>query len=351
MASDVTLDSAQPPRVLLLMESAASGGVASMARLLQANLHRAGWQVQTCHCDAAPTDCLQAARHADVLLASNNFRPTYVAWLLGLLLGKPVVAWVHGPVSEVLEQARAHPFKRLWLRWLYNRRMLWVTVSRSSRESFLRLLDRRLDASVLVVPNAIDTPTPAPTRLTHPIRPATSSAPVRLACIGRLSSEKRPELLLQMLHLLPENFHLSFIGDGPDRDRLETAGRDLLAQGRLLFTGHLPCDPSLYQQFDLTLLASIYEGCPLVVLESLSAGVPCVAVPNAAMLEMYGENAAVLLAAQPSAQALATCVLQVLSVPRERVETAMHKVLRHHRIEDFLQHWQAILLDAARHES
>lgn len=336
------------PRVLLLQEDQATGGVNTMARLLGEALLQEGWPVAARALKQKRwRELLAAARASDVLLASHNFRPAYVAWLLGLLLGKPVVVWVHGPLQEVLAQARASWLKQAWLRFFYRRITRLVFVSNACRASFLAFMggplpDRQHGP---VIPNAV-----SPAFAPQPAPPAPPQAPQpwELACIGRLSPEKQPLLLLEMLRLLPHNYRLTFVGDGPLRAELLAAGADLLDCNRLSLAGARAHDGTLYRPWQVTLLASRYEGCPLAVLESFASGVPCVATPTAAAREMMGTQAAFMLAQDSSARALADAVLEVTARPPEATQAAMAQVLARYRWQDFVRRWQDVLREAAR---
>ena len=335
------------PRVLLLQEDQASGGVSTIASTLRDALRQDGWQItvlalnQRNWCQRA-----LAVKQSDVILASHNFKPAYVAWALGLLLHKPVVVWVHGPVQEVLQQAQASSVKRVWLRWLYRRLARWVFVSQASRDSFESFMRSPLGAQqrVAVIPNAV-----VPMAL-HDDSPRSGDVPsgrVQLAFIGRLSAEKRPQLLLDMLRLLPSHFTLTLVGDGLLRDELRHVGADLLANGRLTLAGQHAHGPALYTPWRLTLLASCYEGCPMMLLESFTMGVPCVGVPIAALREVVGVDAPYLLAQDATAQALADTVLAVCAMPPHQMQADMARVLARHQVQEFTQAWQAVLQEVA----
>ena len=333
------------PRVLLLQEDQARGGVSTIGATLCQGLRHQHWQVETLalnHCGWRAR--WLAARRCDVLLASHNFKPAYVAWVLGKLARKPVVVWVHGPLQEVLAQAQATSGKRAWLRWLYRALPHLVFVSQSSRDSFERFLQGPKPGAV-VIPNAV-----AQDAFGRGQQPTAEAEPgtVRLAFVGRLSAEKRPALLLEALRLLPSRFQLTLVGDGPMRDELRHGAADLLASGRLSLAGAQPHGPGLYAPWDVTLLASSYEGCPMTLLESFAAGVPCVGVPIAALQEVLGDDAPDLLAREASAQALADAVLAVCAMPRERLQADMARVLARHRMDDFVQRWQDLLQRVAR---
>lgn len=336
------------PRVLLLQEDQATGGVATIANTLCQALQRQGWPITALALNLCGwRQRLAAARHCDVILASHNFRPAYVAWALGLLLRKPVVVWVHGPLQEVLAQAQASTLKRGWLRWLYRRVPRFVFVSRASRDSFERFMNRPMAAHRrgVVIPNAVTLPAPA---ADTPPPDSVAAADPQLAYIGRLSPEKQPALLLDMLRLLPARFRLTLVGDGPLRDTLQQTGADLLACGRLTLAGPQPHGPGLYAPWHLTLLPSRYEGCPMTLLESFATGVPCVGLPMPALQEILGDDAAYLLARDHSAQALANAVQAVCALPRHQLQADMARVLARHQEKDFVQRWQAVLQEAAR---
>jgi glycosyltransferase involved in cell wall biosynthesis len=342
------LSQAVIPDVLLLQEDSATGGVNTMIGTLLTALNQDG---ERAHAMLLQTsgwlERFRAARKCEVILASNNFRPAYVAWVLSTLARKPAVIWVHGPVNEVLLQARASLLRRILLRSFYRRMRRLVFVSEASFKSYLRFMGRAApgNQSVSVIPNAVsqtDSPHAAPMR-----QPDTTGT-VELAYIGRLAEEKRPGLLLEMLRLLPARFRLSMVGDGPLGKALQTQGRDLIAEGRLAFLGPQAHGPALYLPWHLTLLASRYEGCPMTLLESFAAGVPCAATPIAAVTELLGAEGACMLSADASPQAMAEAVQRVLLIQPEVLRRAMTEILSRHRVQAFVQRWQDVLAEAHR---
>lgn len=336
------------PRVLLLQEDNATGGITTMANTLSLALREEGWHITPLLLTPGHwRDWLTAARGCDVLVASHNFRPSYVAWLLSLLLAKPVVVWVHGPLQEVLTQARASAFKRAWLKFLYRRIPRFVFVSQATCDSFMRFMGVPLSPHQRshIISNAV-----SQAHLQQPSSPppSQSETPWELAYIGRLSAEKQPLMLLDMLRLLPAKYRLTLVGDGPLRETVLDAGADLLSSGRLTLAGAQAHGLELYRPWQLTLLASLYEGCPMTLLESFVAGVPCVALPIPATQEILGTEAAFMLARDASVQALADAVRRVLALSHQETTTAMALVLARHRLKDFVQRWQDVLREATR---
>lgn len=330
------------PRVLLLLESRATGGVTTIASRLAQELRKRAWCVnEVVIRDCTPVALWAAVRGCDVVLASHNFSPAYVGWILAQLARKPLVVWFHGPVDEVLTQAGVTPSKRSALRWFYRRLPVCVFVSRASKSSLEVLLGPPARGRHYVVPNAV-------AQCSALAATERSCGPhVELAFVGRLSEEKRPLLLLEAMRLLPDRFRLSMVGDGPLRSRVEDAGADLLAAKRLALLGERSVDAAAYTRWHFTLLASSYEGCPMSLLESLAVGIPCVALPIPALREVLAEHAPSLLAGGMSAHDLAEAVLRIEQIPRPELETQMAAVLREHRTETFIERWQAILVRAA----
>lgn len=333
------------PHVALLQENQAAGGVRVISQLLCQGLRQQGWTVTALALNQTRwLDLLRQSARADVLLAGHNFKPAYVAWLIGRLLRKPVVVWVHGPLDQVLDQARANGLKRAWLRWLYRQLPCLVFVSQAAQAAFLRFMQTPLAQPGLhVIANTVGDHWHA---ASQPL-PRPASGTVRLACVGRLSAEKQPGLVLQALRLLPPRFTLTLVGDGPLRAELAQHGADLLATQRLQLAGHADHGPALYQGFHLSVLASRYEGFALTFLESLACGVACVALPIAALQEMVADDAPYLLAADHSAQALADAIERVCALPGEQVQADMARIVKRYKAQDFLQRWQSLLQSEA----
>ncbi len=333
-------------RHVLMLQELGWGGVATMCLTLQQALGEANWQVTALPWRQThwPT-LVQAAKQHDVILASHNFGPTYCGAALKALSGKPLVSWVHGPLQDVLKEARASVLKKTWLRLLYRQVDHFVSVSRTTENSllgFVKQLHRTQRSHV--VPNAM-APMPAgqPIHVHAGHGGESGIPPLLLGYVGRLSAEKRPGLLLDTLRFLPDEAQLGIVGDGPLHRHLAHQGMDLLMQGRLHFLGKHPSGASLYTPWDITLLTSRFEGCPMTALESLACGVPCVALPIPALRELFDRDAPYLLARGDAPVALAEAVMTVLSLPPEQVKTDMARIVARHNLPAFTQAWQEVL--------
>ncbi|RYF06884.1 MAG: glycosyltransferase [Comamonadaceae bacterium] len=320
------------------------GGVATVVESLTAGLRQSGCHVS--HSSSSPAEwktLLAAVRQSNVMLATHNFRPAYVAWALGVLLRKPVVVWFHGPLSEVLAQAGTSRSKRQWLRWLYRRAIHLVFVSHSSKRSFdlfMEGLPMQRESEAVIVNALLPRPETAPPS-------PRDDGTVHVGYVGRLSPEKNPHLLIEMMRSLPARFRLTLLGDGPLRGELEDASYDLAQAGRIRFLGYQQDSAAFYATQDLTVLTSLYEGCPMAMLESLQAGVPCVGVPIPSLQEMTQEHAPYLLAKDNTASALADAVFATLNYPSEQRTLDLQQILIGYRHADFVLRWHQLLVNAA----
>ncbi|WP_089956821.1 glycosyltransferase [Limnohabitans sp. 2KL-3] len=337
-----------PRQVLLLTEESGVGGVQTTLHWLESGLTARGWQVTRLPVRRGRPSlwaCWQAARRAQVLVASNNFRPAYAAVALAWLARRPSVVWVHGPLHEVLQQAEASRLKTAWLRTVYRRASQLVCASQTSCDSLLRVMadarcatlqHLRVIRNPAVLPGAGQDDAAMPTT-------TSASEVIALGFVGRLSPEKQPLQLLPMLLLLPAACQLHVVGDGELMGAMRSAGQDLLTHGRLHLHGQQTVSAQTYQAWRATVLCSRYEGYPMTALESLACGVPCVSTPIPAMQEMLGTQAPLWLAHDDSPAALAQAVQRCLAqAPADR-QVAIDLLQQQHRLETFVQAWDQVL--------
>jgi glycosyltransferase involved in cell wall biosynthesis len=331
-------------QVLLLTEESGVGGVQTTLHWLESGLAERGWQVSRLPVRQGRPSlwaCWQAARRAQVLVASNNFWPAYVAVVLAGLARRPSVVWVHGPVHEVLQQAGASHLKTGWLRRVYRGASHLVCASQTSCDSLVRVVAGvgcAAPVNVSVIRNPAVLPGAGQDDAAMP-----ANEVMALGFVGRLSPEKQPLQLLSMLRLMPLACQLHVVGDGELMDVMRSAGQDLLAQGRLQLLGQQTVTAQTYRTWRATVLCSRYEGYPMTALESLACGVPCVSTPIPAMQEMLGTQAPLWLACDESPSALAEAVQRCLAQPVADRLAAIDRLQGQHRLENFVQAWDQLL--------
>lgn len=330
--------------VLFVNDNRSLGGVGQVSLQIARGLQERGWHVDHLNLGnrAGTWERLTRVERArGVLLATQNFSTAYIACALAAISRRPWVMCVHGPVTHVLEAARPHALKRALMRFTYRRAPVIACSSRASLDSLNAFCP--IDATrqkVSVIGN-----TAAP-RFFHEPAPVQAPPSRRLGFVGRLSAEKRPEVLIEMLKLLPADYRLEIVGTGPLAPRLVEQGREEIASGRLHFAGQQEVTAATYRRWDATLLASAYEGYPLVLLESLASGVPVVSTPIAPAVEMLGEHAPSMLARDATPQALSESVRALFAKDREAIAREIAAVNALHDPSAFADAWDRLLTEA-----
>lgn len=103
---------------------------------------------------------------------------------------------------------------------------------------------------------------------------------IRFITVGRLAKIKNQMLLLaacKKMLINSSNFHLSFVGDGPEMDNLVKYCNENGLQDNVSFFGFRTDVVALLQENDVFLLSSKYEGISIALLESMSLSMPSIA--------------------------------------------------------------------------
>lgn len=123
--------------------------------------------------------------------------------------------------------------------------------------------------------------------------------------IGRLTPAKGFDRLLGLLSSSPPQVKVLFIGDGPERSRLESLAERLTVSDQVRFIGFQANPWSILARSRGLIMMSRWEGLPNVALEALACGVPVYGLESVDGLGEIQEQAAqgaVLLA--PNSQEL-----------------------------------------------
>ncbi|MCC7233213.1 MAG: glycosyltransferase [Bacteroidia bacterium] len=99
---------------------------------------------------------------------------------------------------------------------------------------------------------------------------------------GRLSPEKDFSTLITAFSMVVKSTpaRLIIAGEGPERNMLELLTERLGCRESVTFPGYVGDMQSLYQEADVFVLSSRYEGLPLVLVEALAAGNKIVATDS-----------------------------------------------------------------------
>jgi glycosyltransferase involved in cell wall biosynthesis len=232
--------------------------------------------------------------------------------------------------------------------WAIRRARAVVAISDDSARAIVEHL-RVPEARITVIPQGVELerfqpPTPserarAREELGLPVDP-----PV-IACIGALSPEKDPVLAVEVMRHL-EDAHLLVAGEGPMRDAVETAGRQL--PGRIHLIGNVGDLGACYAAADVVLLTSQSEGIPAVLIEAGLSAIPAVTTDVGYVRDVVidGETGAVVPTRDPAD--ISRALMAVLA-DRERMgAAARQRCTEHFDIDAIAHQWDAVLTAVLR---
>ncbi|MGX9985371.1 glycosyltransferase [Soonwooa purpurea] len=100
----------------------------------------------------------------------------------------------------------------------------------------------------------------------------TNEDAVFLMMVSRFSNPKNQNAIVEALTMLPENFYLIFVGDGPMMNDTINLTRQRNLDNRVIFLGFRDDVASLMSSVDFNILSSRHEGFSGVTLEALCSG-------------------------------------------------------------------------------
>lgn len=138
--------------------------------------------------------------------------------------------------------------------------------------------------------------------------------------VGRLTAQKRVDLLLRAMGALPPGLLLTVVGDGPERRRLERLAGNLGLGPRVRFVGAVEPERVLAHlaDADLFVVPARQEGFGLAAIEALLAGVPVVACRDGGgLLDVLAVPGAGRVA-DPTTGGIAAAITSTLADPTAR---------------------------------
>lgn len=236
-------------------------------------------------------------------------------------LGRAAAAWAGIPAKihhlhtlDTSLRARHRHLER-WLARLTDR----IVCCSRAVETFAAEVHGLPRSLLVAIPNGID-PAPildreAARRLLGDEPPA---APV-IGCIGGLNPHKGQDVLLRACARLGPWFvpgTVVFIGDGPERPRLERLVEDSGLAGRVRFLGRRSDARRLLPAFDLVVVPSVArEGLGLAALEAMDAARPVIASRVGGLVEVIEDGRTGVLVPPGDPAALADAIRSMFERP------------------------------------
>ncbi|MEO7043540.1 MAG: glycosyltransferase [Gemmatimonadaceae bacterium] len=272
------------------------------------------------------------------VMHSHGYRSDILDIGVARAMGIPSVTTLHG-FSATDRKARVYE----WLQIRTARRAsAIVAVSANVAEKLFRAGAAR--DSVHLIPNALGTA--AATLDATSARQRLGIGPgLQIGWVGRLSSEKGPDVMLQaMTQLADLQVGLSLVGDGTDRLALTQLAGELDVARNTRFHGRVPHAAELLRAFDVLALSSRTEGTPMVLLEAMACGVPIVATRVGGVPDMLSADEAILVAPDDP-PALAAGLRSALADPNasaKRAERARARLLTQFDTDSWLREYESL---------
>lgn len=142
----------------------------------------------------------------------------------------------------------------------------------------------------------------------------------RMIFIGRLSAQKNLEAAIRASASV--GVGLDIVGDGPDRDKLQSLVRELGAD--IQWLGLLPNEglPDVLASYRYFLLPSLWEGMPKALLEAMAVGMVCIGNDAQGINEVIRDGVTGYLSSGPEAGQLAQAIQRAMAGNSSSVASA-----------------------------
>ena len=226
----------------------------------------------------------------------------------------------------------------------YPRATRCVVQSDDLKEHFQRTLFRKSPEKVVTIPSAIDAPSFDVEDWIE-----NRSRRNRFTCLymGRFSREKRIDRILNAWsHLAAHHpdWSLKLVGDGPEKSRLRSLANASIPPESIQWEPWTTDAWKEWQQADLFVLTSDYEGFPQSVLEGMTAGLPSVAMNcSPALASLYHHSQAGLLV--ESEAEFVSGLKRLMSSVEERRDMGWeaHQAAMPYRWQNVAPRWEQVI--------
>lgn len=238
-------------------------------------------------------------RRAPDILQSHMIKSHFLIKLAGLAKRYPWTAYHHGYTTTDFKMEVYNRFNR----WSLPAATRVITVCDDFAEQLVRTGVQR--DRIFVSHNSVAPPRTVTIDEQQALRTKLGIAGDErvLLSVGRLSKEKGHADLIEAVSMLrqlgfSERFDLVIVGDGPERERLQSSIKARRLDGHVIFAGQVDDVLPYYAIADVLALPSHSEGSPNVLFEAMAAGLPIVATRVGGVPEIATEETAILVPAR-----------------------------------------------------
>jgi glycosyltransferase involved in cell wall biosynthesis len=314
---------------------------------LIARFREAGVDCRSCAGLGALLAHLRQRRAEHPLINTHNFKGLLFGWICATLLRLPLVITQHGftPRSR----------KQKFYTWLSLQLCRTASVNRvvcvaESIATLCRQASVRAD-KLQVIPNGLPA---AAAVLSHDLPQSVDRQRWLAGYVGRLSSEKGPDLFLDALIPLCQQhpqLNAVMLGDGPERETLLARINAAGLQARITLPGYQTEMNAWWRQLDALVISSRTEGTPMILLEAMQAGVPVVAFGVGGIPDVLQDRHNGLLASPADSTALARQISALLREPvlaQMLIDNAKRTQRDRYDLKALAERWSQLYVRTAR---
>lgn len=252
------------------------------------------------------------------VLHCHQYTPFTYGVISALMTGVRVIFTEHG---------RLYPDTWSWKRrvvnqFLQRRACSIVAISESTRDALVEYewFSRR---RIGIVYNGITSLLDAKVDKSVEANLGLSSADMVIGTVSRLDSIKNQALMVaafaRVVHEFP-NAKLLLIGDGPERENLESQIASLNIESNVVISGFVHDVVSHLSIVDVFLLTSFSEGTSMALLEAMSLAKPIIATRVGGNTELLSHEETALLIDSDDEEGLSKCLRKLLSDAQLRTQ-------------------------------
>ena len=241
--------------------------------------------------------------------------------------------WVYGSLAAAFtntkvvftEHGRFYPDSSSWKRKFINPVLVAFThkITAISKATKQALVDFEFipESKIQVLYNGIK-PLEADEQNTQAIK-AELNIPedaIVLGTVARLDPIKNQTMMIRAFAQAAEHnskLKLMIVGDGEERDKLETLVDELTLRSRVIFTGYNAKPVNHINLMDIFLLSSLSEGTSMTLLEAMSLSKPCIVTNAGGNPEIIEHNLNGLVTENDNADAFAQAIIQLAAEPEQ----------------------------------
>lgn len=204
-------------------------------------------------------------------------------------------------------------------RWIYKKYDAIIAVTELAKHNLLSYLNENI--RIDVIHNGIDCH-----KFHNSIKSVERSSRHIITMVASMREAKDQDTVIKAISMLPANFVLRLVGDGPRRPILENLASSENVMERVEFMGNRSDIPAILEESDIVVLSSHWEGLSLSSVEGMASGRPFVASNVDGLRDIVG--GAGILFEHGNAQELSNILRQLCENPQFYTEVAQRCQVR-----------------------